>query len=893
MKKILISACLWAWAGAMAIGQIAAWDFYGQSQPAACAATTFHPDLISTGGANQITRGPGAPPSAGVHSFRTTGFQNNGISVTNTDFFQVTLTAAPGYKLSLSTLDARFNGTSTFCAAPGVTSQFAYSLDGFTFILIGNPVQSPALTMSQIDLSTIPELQNVHASVTITLRYYASGQTNTGGWGFYSVSAGTNGFSIGGTVIPATITPPAIQASAITFNSIGVTQLSLSWTPGDGEKRIVKMNNDQNFSLPPDGEDPLADPHYAGTGEQVVYNGYENNINSITGLLPGNNYWFRVFEYNGAGSLTRYHTGTAPGNPNSATTSSTILPPEVTEPCVSVITTESAVLGGRITGNGGGAISARGTVWSLQSPVDVDDHPLAEGGIDTGIFAHQRAGLPPGTLIYYAAWASNQSGTSLSPEGMFYTLASEPSAHVATFTATGTGTTTVGLTWQPSVADSGGYLILQKCGSSPCAAVPSDAMEYSPDDVLGDAMVVADIRDRNACSGVAEGLQPGTAYSFSIFPYSWDGIHPATINYLCLPPVPFDSAVTTMPLPSTYQWTGMAGNNWGTPGSWSPERLIPAPNDHLIFDHAGNSIISGVPSQTIGQFHVISGTSITLQGNGTISIGGDCGIDLIVDYGCQLNLSGSGVILLSLDSNATAVINGQMTFSGGGHRLISTEPQGIVFQTGSQFKAGSGFSGNAFGTVNLGSVVFCDGSTYIAMAGGNPFGAPAPASVVIFQPGSLYRIDAYHVPSFGGRTYGNFEMNYPGMITATGNAAVCIDHFTASQGSFYFNVTGNPGHVIRGNLHVCAPATLFFSPSSTGTIHFSSNESQSVSGSGSIISGANSRIVIDNPSGVICQMDTELNDLIIGEGSFVDVLPEVTLTVEGDLITLAPSPGIK
>lgn len=893
MKKIVISACLWAWAGAMAIGQIAAWDFYGQSQPVACTATTFHPDLISSGGASQITRGPGAPPSAGVHSFRTTGFQNNGISVANTDYFQVTLTTAPGFKLSLSTLDARFNGTSTFYAAPGVTSQFAYSLDGSNFILIGNPVQSAALTMSQIDLTTIQELQNVHSSVTVTLRYYASGQTTTGGWGFYSVSAGTNGFSVGGTVIPATIAPPAIQASAIIFNDIGVTQLSLSWTPGDGEKRIVKMNTDQYFSLPPDGEDPLADPHYTGTGEQVVFNGYENNIISITGLQPGNNYWFRVFEYNGAGSLTRYNVETASGNPNEVTTSSTILPPVVTDPGASMITTESAMLGGRITGTGGGAVTARGTAWGLQSPVDIDDHPLAEGGIDTGVFAHQRTGFPPGTLIYYAAWATNQSGTALSPEGEFYTLSSEPSAHVGSFTATGTGTTSVGLTWQPSGVNNGGYLILQRCGNTPCAAVPSDALEYSPGDVLDDALVVADIRDGNACSGIVAGLQPGTAYSFSIFPYSWDGLHPATINYLCMPPVPFDSAVTALPLSSTYHWTGTAGNNWNNSASWSPERTTPAPNDHLIFDQAGSTVITGVPPQTVGQLHVLSETSITLQGNGTLIIGGDCGHDLIVDQGCQLNLSGSGVILLSADSAATVSIHGQMTFSGGGHRLLSPVPQGIVFHPGSQFKAGSGFSGNAFGTVNLGSVVFCGGSTYIAMAGGNPFGAPAPSSVVVFQPGSLYRIDAYHVPSFGGRTYGNFEMNYPGMITATGNAAVAIDHFTASQGSFYFNVTGNPGHIIRGDLHVCAPATLFFSPSSSGTVHFNGNTGQTISGGGSIISGTNSRIVVNNPTGVVCQTDAELNDLIIGEGAFVEVVPEVTLTVEGDLINLSPSPYMK
>ena len=39
--------------------------------------------------------------------------------------------------MSLHTIDASFIGTSTFYATPGVTSQFAYSLNGTNFTLIG------------------------------------------------------------------------------------------------------------------------------------------------------------------------------------------------------------------------------------------------------------------------------------------------------------------------------------------------------------------------------------------------------------------------------------------------------------------------------------------------------------------------------------------------------------------------------------------------------------------------------------------------------------------------------------------------------------------------------------------------------------------------------------
>ncbi len=193
----------------LAIGQIAAWDFSGQNSPTTYPATTFSSNLISSSGANEITRGSTATPSSTANSFRTAGFKDDGISTSNTDYFQITLQAASSYKVSLSTIDAKFGGTSTFFASPGVTSQFAYSLDGTNFTLIGSPVQTTSLAMTQISLTGITNLQNVVSGTTITIRYYASGQTPTGGWGFLSAaSLGTNGLAIGGSVVAL---PPPTQ----------------------------------------------------------------------------------------------------------------------------------------------------------------------------------------------------------------------------------------------------------------------------------------------------------------------------------------------------------------------------------------------------------------------------------------------------------------------------------------------------------------------------------------------------------------------------------------------------------------------------------------------------------------------------------------------------------
>jgi hypothetical protein len=82
-------------------------------------------------------------------------------------------------------------------------------LDGSSFTFIGSSflltdgagsIPAAGLVMPQIDLSGVSALQNVPDSTTISIRYYASGQTTTGGWGFFSSASGVNGLAFGGTI---------------------------------------------------------------------------------------------------------------------------------------------------------------------------------------------------------------------------------------------------------------------------------------------------------------------------------------------------------------------------------------------------------------------------------------------------------------------------------------------------------------------------------------------------------------------------------------------------------------------------------------------------------------------------------------------------------------------
>lgn len=187
---------------------LAAWDFNGEANPTNSFADLHDSNLDSSG---VLARGSNAPPNSANNTFRTLGFKNDGISTTNTDYFEFQLSAKAGYSLSLSSIDARFDGTSTFYAAAGVTMQFAYSTNGSAFVLIGLPkTLTNTGSISAVDLSGVAALQNLAPATTVTFRYYASGATDTGGWGFQSPAVGQYGLAVGG--ILTAVSPPVITS---------------------------------------------------------------------------------------------------------------------------------------------------------------------------------------------------------------------------------------------------------------------------------------------------------------------------------------------------------------------------------------------------------------------------------------------------------------------------------------------------------------------------------------------------------------------------------------------------------------------------------------------------------------------------------------------------------
>ncbi|MBN8568645.1 MAG: T9SS type A sorting domain-containing protein [Ignavibacteria bacterium] len=130
-----------------------------------------------------------------------------------------------------------------------------------------------------------------------------------------------------------TVTEPAptTQASNITFANVGDNQMDVNWTNGNGANRVVIVNTSSSFTTPTDGTSPSADASWNNAGEQVVYNGSSNTV-TVTGLTAGTTYHYKVFEYSGTGSVTRFNGNTNTNNPNSQATTGGggLTPPDLT-----------------------------------------------------------------------------------------------------------------------------------------------------------------------------------------------------------------------------------------------------------------------------------------------------------------------------------------------------------------------------------------------------------------------------------------------------------------------------------------------------------------------------------------------------------------------------------
>ena len=85
-----------------------------------------------------------------------------------------------------------------------------------------------------------------------------------------------------------------------------------------------------------------------------------------------------------------------------------------------MITLNSAVAGGNITADGGGAVTARRTCWALTANPTIAGSQTTDG-TGTGSFMSNLTGLTPGTVYHIRAYATNSAGTAYGTDLTFTT----------------------------------------------------------------------------------------------------------------------------------------------------------------------------------------------------------------------------------------------------------------------------------------------------------------------------------------------------------------------------------------------------------------------------------------------------------------------------------------
>jgi hypothetical protein len=147
--------------------------------------------------------------------------------------------------------------------------------------------------------------------------------------------------------------PPTVQTTNIVVTSITSNSATISWTSGNGAKRVVFVENPSSFAAAPANNITYsASADWSAKGTRIgtsnyycVYNGTGNSV-TLTNLNPGQTFAVRISEYNGLEGEEQYLTTIVTGNPvnfNTLTTNIPINPNQTVSVNISPIPTSGLI----------------------------------------------------------------------------------------------------------------------------------------------------------------------------------------------------------------------------------------------------------------------------------------------------------------------------------------------------------------------------------------------------------------------------------------------------------------------------------------------------------------------------------------------------------------------
>ncbi len=211
------------------------------------------------------------------------------------------------------------------------------------------------------------------------------------------------------------VAAPSTPSNTLSFSGITTAQMQLNWIRGNGSNCIVVAKAGSAVTTAPafgtvyTANSVFGNGSITAAGEYVVYSGASNSV-LLTGLAFNTNYYFAIYEYNGAGACTHYSL-VSPLTGNALTA--------CTEPTIQTVFSSYSASSSSITlnltvGNGSNRIIVGSItpISALEVPIDGSNY-TASANFGSG------SAIGGGFVVYNAS-GSSIAVTGLSPSTTYY-----------------------------------------------------------------------------------------------------------------------------------------------------------------------------------------------------------------------------------------------------------------------------------------------------------------------------------------------------------------------------------------------------------------------------------------------------------------------------------------
>ena len=528
---------------------------------------------------------------------------------------------------------------------------------------------------------------------------------------------------------------------------------------------------------------------------------------NMTSLVPNETYYVRAYATNGQGTAygAEVEFVAREGMPVVATL-------DVTD-----ITATSAKAHGKVSNQGGSAVTERGICWSTEpSPTINGSH--AHSGTGAGEYTVDMTGLAPGTKYYVRAYAINAQGMTYGGQEDFTTEATLPT--VATGSINGT-------TVSGEVTSEGGATVTERGVCWSTSHTPTlDGSHGSSGSGLGTFSV--ELTD----------LAPGTTYY--VRAYATNSAGTAYGSEKTLTTEANLPTVTTGEVTNIGQNTAQgSGNVTDSGGAMVTERGVCWSTSHnptISGSHANSG--TGVGGFTVSMTGLTANTHYYVRAYAKNSAGVSYGNE--VDFTTSQNTSAPTVTTSQVTNitQTTATGGGNVTSDGG----ATVTERGICWSTSHNPTISGSHSSNGTGTgayqVNMTGLT--PGTTYYVRAyaknNANLIGYGTEVQFTTQQQ-TTYTITVSANPSNGGTVSGGGTYNQGASCTVHAQAATNYQFTNWTEGGTVVSTQANYTFTVNSNRTLVANFT--YTPQ-TYTITVSANPSNggTVSGGGTYNQGA-------------------------------------------------------